>query len=133
MHLMKKIIIDTNFLMIPYQFRVDIFAEFNRICNFNYNLYIFEQSIDELRNIIEKQPLKHKKAAQLALKLIKLKNINLLKSNQKDVDSAILKSLDEDTIIATQDKMLKKELLEKGAFVIMLRQKKYLKLIEKAL
>ena len=130
---MKKIIIDTNFLMIPYQFRVDIFAEFNRICNFNYNLYIFEQSIDELRNIIEKQHLKHKKAAQLALKLIKLKNINLLKSNQKDVDSAILKSLDEDTVIATQDKMLKKELLEKGAFVIMLRQKKYLKLIEKAL
>lgn len=130
---MKRIILDTNFLMIPFQFRVDIFAEFDKVCNFNYNLYIFEQSIDELRNIIEKQPLKHKKAAQLALKLIKLKNINLLKSNQKDVDSAILKNSDEDTIIATQDKMLKKELLKKGAFVIMLRQKKYLKLIGKAL
>ena len=71
---MKKIIIDTNFLMIPIQFRVDIFSEIDRICNFNYKLFIFEQSINELKNIIEKQTGKNKKAAQFALKLIKLKN-----------------------------------------------------------
>ena len=67
---MKKIIIDTNFLLIPLKFKVDIFSEFNRISNFNYKLYIFEQSISELKNIIKKQSGKDKKAAQFALKLI---------------------------------------------------------------
>ena len=126
---MKKIILDTNFLLIPLQFRVDIFSEFNRICNFNYKLYIFEQSINELRNIMEKQPGKGKKAAQFALKLIKLKNIQAIKSDKEDVDSLILKNLDQDTIIATQDMNLKRELLKKSASLIILRQKKYLQLI----
>ena len=128
---MKKIIIDTNFLMIPFQFRVDIFSEFNRICNFNYKLLIFEQSIGELKNIVEKQSGIDRKAAQFALKLIKLKNIGILKSKQKDVDELILDNADQNTIIATQDLHLKKELLEKGASVIILRQKKYLQLLER--
>lgn len=130
---MKRIIIDTNFLMIPSQFRVDIFSEFNRVCNFNYELFVFEQSINELENIIEKQPMKYRKAAQFALKLIKLKGIEIIKSEQKDVDSLILDNLSQDTIIATQDTKLKKELLKKGASIIILRQKKYLELHERKL
>lgn len=127
---MKRIIIDTNFLMIPYQFRIDIFSEFNRVCNFNYKLFIFEQSINELKNIIGKQSGKYRKAAQFALKLIKLKNIALIKSEQKNVDSLIIDSVKKDTIVATLDLRLKKELLKKGISVIMLRQKKYFQLIE---
>ena len=132
---MKKIIIDTNFLMIPYQFRVDIFSEFKRICAFNYNLFIYEQSINELNNIVEKQSGKDKRAAQFALKLIKIKGINTIntvKPENKyiDVDSLILNNLDKDTIIATQDLQLKKQLIEKGASVIIIRQKKYLELFE---
>lgn len=127
---MKKIIIDTNFLLVPLQFKVDIFSEIDRICNFNYELSIFDKSIGELKKIIEKQSGKDKKAAQFALKLIKLKNIGVIKSKNKDVDSLILENLDKDTIIATQDTKLKKDLLEKGASVIILRQKKYLQLIE---
>ena len=130
---MRKIIIDTNFLMIPWQFRVDIFSEFDRICNFNYKLCIYEQTIDELRNIIQKSGGKDKKSAQFALKLIKLKNISIINAENKDVDSLILENLDSDTIIATQDILLKKELLQKGASIILLRQKKYLMLIERKL
>lgn len=130
---MKKIIIDTNFLMIPLQFRVDIFSEIDRICNFNYKLFIFEESINELKNIIEKQTGKNRKAAQFALKLVKLKNINLIKSEKKNVDSLILENASKDTIVATQDVLLKKKLLKKGASVIILRQKKYLQLAGKAL
>ena len=130
---MKKIILDTNFLLIPLQFRVDIFSEFNRICNFNYKLRIYENSINELKNIIEKQSAKNKKAAQYALKIIKLKNIGIIKSEEKDVDSLILENLDKDAIIATLDINLRKELLRKGASLIILRQKKYLQLLEKGL
>ena len=130
---MKKIIIDTNFLMIPIQFRVDIFSEIDRICNFNYKLYIFDKSIDELKNIVKKQAVKNRKAAQFALKLVKLKNIGIIKSEKENVDALILNNLGEDTIVATQDLLLKKKLLEKGASVIILRQKKYLQLVGKAL
>ena len=127
---MKKIIIDTNFLMVPYKFKVDIFSEFERICNFNYKLFIFEQSINELKNIIKKNFGKDKISAKFALKLIKLKNISTIKSEQRDVDSLILNNLTKDTIIATQDRDLKKELLKKGSSVVIMRQKKYLVLIE---
>ena len=127
---MKKIIIDTNFLLTPLKFRVDIFSEFGRICNFNYELYIFQQTINELKNIEEKSAGKDKRAAQFALKLIKLKNIKVIKSDRKDVDSSIINNLTKDTVIATQDSNLKKEILRKGASVVILRQKKYLQLIE---
>jgi len=123
---MKRIIIDTNFLLVPYKFRVDIFSEFNRICNFKYKIYIFEQTINELRSIVENQSGKDKKAAQFALKLIILKSIGIIKSEQKNADLSILSSINKDTIVATQDKQLKKELLKRSASLIILRQKKYL-------
>lgn len=130
---MKKILLDTNFLMIPWQFRVDIFSEIGRICNFNYNLYIFEESINELRGIISNAAGKDKKAAQFALKLVKLKNIKIIKSEKKDVDSLILKNADKYDIVATQDMQLKRELVKKGISLIALRSKKHLVLDERKL
>ena len=127
---MKKLVIDTNFLMIPYRFRVDIFSEFNRICSFNYRLFVFEQTIGELKKIIATQSGKDKKAAEFGLKLIKLKNIGIIPSKERDADSAMLSSMDKDEIIATQDAVLRKRLIEKGASVIWLRQKKYLQYLE---
>ena len=127
---MKKIILDTNFLMISFQFKVDIFSEFDRICNFNYKLCIYRNSINELMEIIKKQPQKHKKAAEFALKLIKLKNIEIIGSNEGYVDSLIMENLDKNTIVATQDINLKKELLKKNVPVIILRQKKYLQFVK---
>lgn len=130
---MKKIMLDTNFLMIPLQFKVDIFSEFERICNFNYKLCIYRNSVNELNDIIKKQTQKHKKAAEFALKLIKLKNIEIIDSNEGYVDSLILENLDKDAIVATQDTNLRKEILKKNVPVIILRQKKYLQLFKKDL
>ena len=127
---MKKIIIDTNFLMIPLQFKVDIFSEFDRICHFNYKLCVYGQSVNELKNIVEKQKGKSRNAAQFALKLIKLKGIGILEAGGNYVDSIILKNADKDAVVATQDRLLKKKLLEKGAPVIILRQRKYLLMLE---
>ena len=131
---MKRIILDTNFLMIPFQFKIDIFSEFERVCLFNYKLYVFEETIGELKNIAEKQR-KHKKAAKFALKLIKLKNIDIIKSDnsQRSVDLIILNKLGQNDAAATQDVQLKNELLKKGVSVIILRQKKYLEFIERKL
>ncbi len=124
---MKKILLDTNVLLIPYQFNIDIFSEINRICQFKYKLYVLDKIIDELKSIQKdkRQKLKNKNAAKLALQLIKAKKINIIKTKKdKPVDDLIaaLKGY----IIATQDINLKKRLKTK---IITLRAKKKLIII----
>ena len=125
---MKKILLDTNFLLIPIQFKLDIFSEIDRICNFNYKLHILDKTIDELNNIIEKQKGKNKGSAKFALKLVKLKKINIIKTKEKlTADELIIKKANKkEFIVATQDKFLKKQLKLKNIPLIILRQKKTL-------
>jgi len=127
---MKIIIIDTNFLLIPYIFKVDIFEEINRICNFKYQLCVLEETLGELNKIIKEQKGKHAEAAKFALKLVKWKHLKILDKNQdKSVDDIIVDIANTDTIVATQDAELKQRLKENGVGFIVLRQKKYLNLI----
>ena len=125
---MKTIILDTNFLLIPAQNKVDIFAEIHRIAEFSYILVIIDKSIDELKNIIKEQKGKHKAAAKLALHLIKQKGLKTISSKdmQGHVDDLIIKKASKNTIVATQDAILKKRLKTKNIPIITLRQKKYL-------
>ncbi|MBN2423352.1 hypothetical protein JXB41_09075 [Candidatus Woesearchaeota archaeon] len=141
---MKTIILDTNFLLIPYTFKVDIFSEIDRIMDTLYEIYVLKGTVKELENIIEKQRGKHKYAAGMALELIKKKKVNILCSPLKkqkslymadnsqkhiEVDEIILNIADKNTIIATQDKELKQKLKKKNINLIVLRNKKYLELI----
>jgi rRNA-processing protein FCF1 len=122
----KKILLDTNFLLIPGQFKVDIFSEIERIADFKYKLCVLDLSLKELDNIIEKQKGKDKEAAKLALLLIKSKDIDIIKSKGNYADREILDIADKDFIIATQDASLRKALKNKGTKTIVLRNKKYL-------
>ncbi len=122
----KKVVLDTNFLLIPGQFRVDIFSELDRVCQGAYQVFILDKTLEELENILRKQRGKHKEAAKLALGLVKAKNINTLPSGKETVDDAIVALADKDTLVATQDMGLKRRLKGKAGGVITLRQKKYL-------
>lgn len=125
---MKKIILDTNFLLIPFQFKVDIFDELQRVCDFNYSLYIIDKTIDELNNVTNTaKKASDRLAAKLALSLIKAKDINIIyTAKDKSVDDLILGYVKGDEIVATQDKLLKERLTAKDIKLIVLRQKKYL-------
>ena len=125
---MKKILLDTNFLLAVYQFKVDIFSEIDRICNFNYELCVLDKTIGELKNIMGKQKGKHKEAARIALQLLKLKNAREIKaSSKKNTDDAILDcAIKEGYLVATQHKDLKRKLINHGIEVIVLRKKKFL-------
>lgn len=118
---MKKIILDTNFLLTSIKFKVPLFEEINRICNFKYQLYIIDKTLDELKN---------KKNEKLILKLIKNKKIKTIKTKKdKNVDSLILNTIKKDDIVATQDKKLKKKLKDKKIKLIIIKQKKYLSFV----
>ena len=135
---MKKIILDTNFLMIPGILNVDIFDEINTLMDEPYELFIMQGTTEELDNIIDSQKGKFKQAARLAKQLLKMKKIKTIKQkslymypDSKDnvVDDAILAAADGETIVATQDKNFKKLLNEKNIRTIVLRNKKQLELI----
>ena len=128
---MKKILLDTNFLMICFQFRVDIFTELDRVCNFNFKLFVLDKTIEEIEKIVEEQKGKNKEAAKIALKLIAIKKINIIKtkSNIKTDDVIRDVAAKDNYIVATQDKDLKRRLINQGASVIVLRQKKVLAII----
>ena len=131
---MKKILLDTNFLLIPYQFRVDIFSEIDKICNFNYEVYVLDKTIGELNGIIKNQSGKHEDAAKFALKSIEVKKIKIVKTEEGRVDDIIVKLAEkEGYIVATQDKDLKRKLVNQGSVLMVLRQKKTLAIMNQGL
>jgi len=128
---MKKILLDTNFLMAPYQFKVDIFSEIERILLWKYEIEVLDRTIEELEKIIEIQKGKNKEAAKIALKLVKINKIKIVKtSSEKSTDDVIVDyAVKEGCIVATQDKDLKRELINHGIGIIILKSKKKLMLV----
>jgi rRNA-processing protein FCF1 len=122
---MKKIILDTNFLTLPHQFNVDIFEEINRIMEEEYELITLSSVIEELKKISESRG-NDAVAAKIALELVEKKNVKVINTNNKNVDNAIVAIADKNTIIATNDKALKKKIKNKNVKVIYLRGKKHL-------
>ena len=125
---MKKIFLDTNFLMSIMQFKIDIFSEIDRIIDETYTILVLDKTIQELEEIIKTQKTKEKKAAQFALKAVRIKNISVYETKEnKDVDDILAGlSRDNNVIIATLDKDLKKRLEGK---MMVIRQKKFVELI----
>ena len=129
-----KIILDTNFLLIPSQFNVDVFSEIRRICDFNYDLLVVKDTVRELEDLVNSSRTtgKTKKSAKLALQMIKTYKIRTIQYRKvfKRADEAIKSIASQNTYVATQDRALQKELLDQGVKLIILRQKQYLKFWE---
>ena len=83
---MVKVIFDTNFLLIPCLFKVDIFAEADKLILEKYSSCIVEQSIRELKKIMTSGNGREKRAALFALSIIKKKKLEILFFSGKDAD-----------------------------------------------
>ena len=117
---MKRIVLDTSFLLSCIKFKIDLFSELKRICDFDYAIFILDKTNNELEG---------KKSEKLALQLIKKFGVGTIKTGSKgSVDELLLKVGVEDRniIIATQDKALKESLKSNKIPCITIRQKKYL-------
>ncbi len=124
---MAKIFLDTNFLLIPVQFKVDIFEELERIAENQPEIIILEPILGELEKISETGNTKDKTAAKVALQLIKQKHLKVVPSSfKKPVDDIIVMAVKEGDFVATQDKELKKRLKAKKVGIITLKNKSYL-------
>jgi rRNA-processing protein FCF1 len=115
---MKRIVLDTNFLISLAAFKIEL-DEIENLLVEQYELLTIDSVVRELKKI-------NNKNAKLALKLIELKNIGILKIKERNVDRAILTLAGKDTIIATNDVKLRKKLKNLGSKTIYLRAKKHL-------
>jgi len=122
---MKRIILDTNFLTIPYQFNIDIFEEIDRVVEGDYELTTLDSVIEELKKLTKTRG-KEATAAKVALTLIKEKNVKVIKTGEKNVDIKIYRMADKNTIIATNDRILRRRLKNKNVKVLYLRSKKHI-------
>ncbi len=122
---MKKVLLDTNFILIPAQFKVDIYAEIDRIITEPYALYVLDKSLIELDNLITHGKGRNKASARLAKAILDHKKPKTLKTTSKAYVDRVILGLS-GYIVATQDKILRSKLRKKGVKTIVLRQKKYL-------
>lgn len=128
---MKHIILDTNFLLIPAQFGVDIFTEIDRMMEEPYTLCIVDSTLDELEKLQKTQSGRDKAAANLAVQLLEAKKVKTLKTEKNlNTDNQIVNlAKSPDFVVATQDQGLKRLLKQNNVKLIVLRGKSHLELI----
>lgn len=127
---MKRVVLDTNFLLLPCTERIDVFAEIDRLVRESYELVTPAGVTKELERIREGIGVKgqHKTAASVALKLIEKKNVRIVEG-ACGVDTQITQFAAEDptnTIVCTNDKELRRTLRRMGAAVIGMRSRTHL-------
>ena len=123
---MKRILIDTNALMAIAEFKIDVFQELDRICDFAYNVSVLQGTILELEKIQKEQRLRFKLQAKLALALLKAKKVEII-SGEGHVDNILAEYSKQGDLVLTQDMALKKKLSRP---YLTLRQKKYVVMVE---
>ena len=119
-----KFLIDTNFLLIPGRFRVDVFKELERFGRPEF--LTIDLVVSELRKLAsgKGQDAPH---ARLGLDLLEKKGIRVLESREGNTDQEIERlASEQDLVVCTQDRELQERLRREGLSVVSLRQKRYL-------
>jgi hypothetical protein len=121
---MKKIGLDTNFLIDIIRFKVDL-KEIDFLIGERYEFFILSSVLKELEKL-SKRKSEYSKFAKIALKLIEQKNFKIIKTEEKSTDESLVKFADKNTIIATNDIELRKRLKRLRIQTIYLRARKHL-------
>ena len=122
--MVRKVWLDTNFLMIPVQFRVDIFEELHRLLNEPFELLIASGTLDELKFISGGRG-EDAGAARIGLKLIEGKGVKVVQSSG-NVDDWLVERAVERDFVCTNDIGLIRRLRETKVRRIQLKGKTHL-------
>lgn len=124
----KQVILDTNILLHCLQYKIDLEKELNRILPFQYEISILENTIKELNFLEQKKDPKARFLAKLAhhfIKTFEIKIIKMPENKTQKVDDILIQLANQNTIIATQDKEIKKAIKTP---IIIIRSKNHLEL-----
>ncbi len=120
---------DTNFLLVPGQFGVDILGELNRILDVRFRVIVPNVVLQELEVIERKSRGRDLMAIKMARKLAeRFEVIEIGRFGERPIDDQILDFAmnNERIIVCTNDKGLKKRLRAMGIPVVYLRSKRIL-------
>ncbi|NIP40445.1 MAG: nucleotide-binding protein [Candidatus Aenigmarchaeota archaeon] len=119
-----KALLDTNFLMIPGEFGVDILSE---LLNLGYTeIFTLDLVVDELKRLSVGKA-KVSRNARIGLEFVRKGEIVILETKGKQADQEILEfAKTREFAICTQDKELINKVKRFRGRVITLRQGKYL-------
>ena len=114
-----KIIIDTNGFMVPIQFGVDIFEELYRL---GFNEFCVPQAvIFEIERLMRREKGSDRKAAKVARSMVdKCERIDVI-GPADDVILRLAKNMG--AAVLTNDRQLKRRLVDNGIKTVSLRQK----------
>ncbi len=125
-----KVIVDSNALFVPLQFRIDIFSEIARLLNRNFELILLSPVKRELETLAQKSSPKTRKNASFALSLAeKCRYVKVTEKPKEPTDDAIARIAKEwNAPVFTNDKLLRKRLRDISVPVIYVREKSRLEI-----
>jgi len=125
-----RVILDSNFLLIPSKFQIDIFEGLMNLLNQRFEPILLSSTYNELQTMAEKGSPRLRKKAELALKLAgKCSIIDVEHGREETQDNVIIRTASEwKCPVATNDRELRNRLRAKGLPVIFLRGRGHLEL-----
>ena len=125
-----KIILDSNALFVPLEFKIDIFSDVERLLNRNVNFILLSPVKRELEILATKESPKIRREAAFALKLAeKCKCVAIDNDEKLRTDDVIVKVAKAwSSPVFTNDSQLRKRLRDISVPVIYVRQKSRLEI-----
>jgi hypothetical protein len=125
-----KVILDSNALFIPLEFKLDIFVEVQHLLNRNVDFVLLSPVKHELELLSAKDSPKTRREASFALKLgEKCKYVKIEDYGQTTTDDIIVKVAKEwNSPVFTNDSQLRRRLRDISVPVIYVRQKSRLEI-----
>ncbi|HEX9862911.1 MAG TPA: DNA-binding protein [Candidatus Bathyarchaeia archaeon] len=125
-----KVILDSNALFVPLQFRIDVFSELERLLNRRFELVLLSAVKRELEVLAEKGAPKMRRNACLALRFAeRCRLVEVEAGASALVDDVIAEAAREwGAAVFTNDKVLRKRLRDISVPVIYVRQKSRLEI-----
>lgn len=123
-------ILDTNFLFVPSQLRLDIFEKLANLLGQRFSPIILSPTYKELVRIAGSQAPKLRQQASLALKLAEKCRVVAVDKNVKESDDDFIVRVAAEwkCPVATNDRVLRRKLRDINVTVIYVRQKSRLEI-----
>ena len=120
----RPVVLDTNFLLVPFQFKIDILRELDFLVDVSHHYVISSRTVRELE-AIGKAVGKNGMAGRLALKMLEANKskITIVESQQEVDDWIVEYSKANRAIVCTNDSFLRKRLKEADVKVAAMKSK----------
>lgn len=120
----RQVVLDTNFLMLPFQFKIDIFSELEYLIDVSHAFVVSSGSVGELRRLSRKKG-KDGMPARLALKMLEANKgrVAVVRSDRPVDDWIVEHAGKSGAIVCTNDSGLRQRLKAMRVKVVSLRGK----------